>query len=135
MCITHSIDDSEVDHVTVSQCLIDAQYQCLPSVPPPLPLLSAVSTQQSQGEILPIRPFPMQEFLDSHELSVLLSILDPSNDGTFFLDPIILHPLKFLRFCVSSQSPNRIRSTNLLHLISKVVASYTIDALFNLTLA
>ena len=91
MCITHSIDDPEVDHVTVAQCLIDAQCQCLPSVRPPLPLLSAVPTQQSQGEILPICPFPMQEFLDSHELSVLLSILDPSNDGTFFLDPIILH--------------------------------------------
>ena len=91
MCITNSVDGSEVDHATVAQCVIGAQCQSLPSVQPPPSRLSAVSTRQSQGEILPIRPFPMQEFLDSHELSVLLAILDPSNDGTFFIDPIVLH--------------------------------------------
>ena len=132
--LANSVDGSEVTHDTVGRCVIHAQRQRLTSLQPPSPRLPTVTVQHHQGDSLAIRPFPLQDFLDSHELSVLLSILDPSNDGmSLNYTSIFLHQLTFFHFLASSQRPKTFRRPILFRLISKVVISYTFYPVLTLT--
>ena len=126
VCVTSRSDSSEVADVTVADYPVDIQCQVPSLLQSPLPLPPSVTTQQSQRDPLPIRPFPLQEFLESHELSVLMSALEGRDDGTSLIYPSVLRQLMFCCFLASLQRPNESCLTPLFHLMSKVVFSYAI---------
>ena len=131
ICLTGRSNSLEVADVTVAEYPIDTQFQVPPSLESPSPLSPSLTTQQSQRDPLPIRPFPLQEFLESHELSVLISALAGSDDGTRLIHSSILRQLRLCCFLASSQRPNAMCLTSLLHLMSKVVSSYAIHLVIN----
>lgn len=91
MCLTSHFHSSEVTHSTVARPLTDTECQGPPFLQPSSPRPSSVMPENSQTDTLPIRPFPLQGLLESYELSVLLSILEASDDGKCVSYPPILH--------------------------------------------
>ena len=51
------------------------------SLEPLSPSLTPVATTQGRPDPLPIRPFPLLEFLQSDELAVLQAMLEESDEG------------------------------------------------------
>lgn len=75
-------DSTDVVHAPVTEGHNDNQCEDFTSLQPLSPLSYPVTPPQSQTEIDHIRPFPMLEFLESYELSILIAQLQDSDDGT-----------------------------------------------------
>ena len=94
ICEPSGCDSSDVKHNNVTGSLHDDQSQGLPVLQLSSPRLLPVTT--APAGILPIRPFPLLEFIESHELTLLLENLESSDEGTSFTCHFILHRLKIL---------------------------------------
>lgn len=99
---SHS-NDSNMAHAAENRCPSDLRDQSLPSVWPPPPRLTPVAASQSQVTSLPIRPFPLLEFLQSDELAVLQAALEDSDEGECIFYYVMLLDLTCFHCLCSSQ--------------------------------
>ena len=89
ICDPSRCESPEVEHITITKGIHDDQSQGPPDLQPLSPYFPPVATPPAES--LPIRPFPLLEFLESHELTVLLASLEASDEGTFPICHVILH--------------------------------------------
>ena len=89
-------DNSDMGNVNATEGFYDDQSQGLPVLQASSPYFSPVTTPPV--EALPIRPFPLLDFLESHELTVLLASLEDSDEGTFHICHLIIHLLRTVLF-------------------------------------